>query len=72
MFLVGRAGFEPATNGLKVHERQYLPTLIATDRINTNQQLTSIALDMRTVRALIDIPQNWGFLATWWLHGTAV
>ncbi len=72
MFLVGRAGFEPATNGLKVHERQYLPTLIAADKINPNQQLASVALDACTVRALIDIPQNWGFLATWWLHGPAV
>jgi hypothetical protein len=46
--------------------------LINTDRININQQLTTHMLDKKPVCTLIDIPQNWGFLATWWLHEIAM
>jgi hypothetical protein len=50
----------------------YSDTLIDADRININQQLMVVLLDAKTVMVLIDILQNWGFLATWWLHGLSV
>jgi hypothetical protein len=46
--------------------------LIDADRININQQLMLNTLDKKAALVLIEIPQNWGFLATWWLHGIAV
>jgi hypothetical protein len=46
--------------------------LIVVVRININQQFMAIFLDENTAQVLIEIPQNWGFLATWWLHGTPV
>ena len=55
VFLVGRAGFEPATNGLKVRHKPYFTALIDADRINTNQQLTRTELDKNPAKALIEI-----------------
>jgi hypothetical protein len=46
--------------------------LISADRININQHFTAFLLDIKTDSVLIDIPQNLGFLATWWLHGLTV
>ena len=40
--LVGRAGFEPATNGLKVHKIQHLPLLNTVDTIHKNQHLKKL------------------------------
>ena len=44
-YLVGCAGVEPTTNGLKVRFYTYFPLLINVATIHVNQQLTSSTLD---------------------------
>jgi hypothetical protein len=66
--LVGPAGVEPTTNGLKVGLSAYLPLLISVAKIYINQQLTEYFTVVTTSQMLTDIRQNSAKVATQWLR----
>ena len=66
--MVGRAGFEPATNGLKVRKNTYFHVLKGAAVLYINQHLTPYVLNKNTASVVIYIPQNGVKLATQRLH----
>jgi hypothetical protein len=67
--LVGRAGFEPATNGLKVELCRSSVRLIHVEPGPGKPcSINDLAIIWR-VGMLNGVPENWCTVATWWLHG---